>query len=515
MNKRIIVCLLSLLLVIGFVSPCVSAAGSGGQAVASGVCGEDVTWVLTGEGVLRIIGQGSMWDYSYADQPWSAHKDSITSVVVERGVTAVGSNAFRNCFNLVSVSLPDDLSRIGTYAFGGCEGLREINLPGTLKKIETGTFIACTSLREILIPRGVTEIGGSAFEDSGLEVLALPEGFRKVGDYAFEFCDRLVQVTIPSSVTDIGFEAFYGCDALTEVYYKGDPAGWAAIRIGDDNFALTDARIRFDRVASPAISRLDDMGDGVRITWDQVEGAHMYRVFVQRADGGWKTLGNTAGTSFLWTGAEIGETYTFTVRCLSVDGKRYISDYNAEGWAHTFQRMPGISGLESTASGVKITWAEVTEAENYRVFVRRADGSWKTLGNTTGTSFLWAGAQTGKTYTFTVRCLSADGKRYTSGYNADGWTYRYYPAPEITGLERDSGGITLTWGSVNGAVKYRVFAQKANGGWKTLGETADTSFTWTGAKAGRTYVFTVRCLSADSKHYTSGYYAAGWSYLCE
>ena len=35
-----------------------------------------------------------------------------------------------------------------------------------------------------------------------------------------------------------------------------------------------------------------------------------------------------SGTSFTWTGAKKDMGYTFTLRCLSVDGKSYTSDFD-------------------------------------------------------------------------------------------------------------------------------------------------------------------------------------------
>ena len=261
-------------------------------------------------------------------------------------------------------------------------------------------------------------------------------------------------------------------------------------------------------VAMPAISKLESVSNGVKLTWDAVPGAVNYRVFV-KVDGGWKGLGNTTGTSFTWTGAELGKSYTFTVRCMASDGKTATSSYNTTGWSHKFNPAPVVTKLESTTSGVKLTWGAIKGAVNYRVFIK-TDTGWKGVGSTTGTSFTWTGAETGETYTFTVRCMTADGKTATSAYNTTGWTYKYNPAPEVTKLESTSDGIKLTWGAINGAGRYRVYVMTSSG-WSRVGDSTTTSFTWTGAEKGNTYTFTVRCLSADGKAFTSTFSNTGWS----
>ena len=46
-------------------------------------------------------------------------------------------------------------------------------------------------------------------------------------------------------MTSIDTDAFFGCDSLTDVYYGGTSAQWAAISIGNYNTPLTSANIHF------------------------------------------------------------------------------------------------------------------------------------------------------------------------------------------------------------------------------------------------------------------------------
>lgn len=56
----------------------------------------------------------------------------------------------------------------------------------------------------------------------------------------------LKSVTIPASVTSIEDDAFYGCDALTDVYYAGSESDWGSIAIGESNESLTNAAIHYN-----------------------------------------------------------------------------------------------------------------------------------------------------------------------------------------------------------------------------------------------------------------------------
>jgi hypothetical protein len=66
---------------------------------------EPLTWVLE-KGTLTISGEGAMPDYAYASAPWYSSRSSITTVVIEDGVTRIGNYAFADCSGLTSVTIP-------------------------------------------------------------------------------------------------------------------------------------------------------------------------------------------------------------------------------------------------------------------------------------------------------------------------------------------------------------------------------------------------------------------------
>ena len=260
-------------------------------------------------------------------------------------------------------------------------------------------------------------------------------------------------------------------------------------------------------VAQPAISKLENTASGVKITWGAVSGAGKYRVYAKTSTG-WLNIGTTTGTSLTYTGAKSGYTYTFTVRALNSAGTAFVSSYNTTGWKQTYVAQPSISKLENTASGIKITWNAVSGAGKYRLFVKTSKG-WLNIGTTTGTSLTYTGAKSGYTYTFTVRAMNAAGTAFVSSYNTTGWKQTYVAQPSISKLENTVSGIKITWNAVSGAGKYRVFV-KTSKGWATVGTTTGTSLTWTGAKSGYTYTFTVRALNSAGTAFVSSFNSTGW-----
>ena len=263
-------------------------------------------------------------------------------------------------------------------------------------------------------------------------------------------------------------------------------------------------------VAAPKLSAVTNVADGVTITWGKVAGAEKYRVFYKTGSGSWTAITDTADTSCTWTGAKNNTKYTFTVRCISGDGTAYTSGYNGTGKSITYLSAPKISALSNTATGVKITWGKVTGAAKYRVFYKTASG-WTKIADTAATSYTWTGAKNNTAYTFTVRCISSNGKSYTSGYDGAGKSITYLAAPNLSAVSNAASGVTITWGKVAGAEKYRVFYKTGSGSWTEIEDTTATSYTWTGAKNNTKYTFTVRCVNSDGTAYTSGYNGTGKS----
>lgn len=232
---------------------------------------QSIDWSIAGEIKWRIEKNGSLiissassrgrmqdfvWDtaFPFANTPWHNNRSSITSVVIEDGVTTIGSHAFLGCYNLKNVTIPDGVTYIGRSAFNGCTSLRGITLPGSVEEIGNYAFSRCANLMciqvspinkrfcsdagvlfdryksELLyypsgkddvrytIPNTVKRIGNSAFSRcDSLNYIDIPLSMICIDNYAFDGCSTLNEITIPISVTKIGKGAFRGCDNVRSV----------------------------------------------------------------------------------------------------------------------------------------------------------------------------------------------------------------------------------------------------------------------------------------------------------
>ena len=247
--------------------PCILASGTCGAE------GDNLTWTLSCDSVLTISGTGEMayYEWNYTEQkslsPWYSHKESITSIVIEDGVTSIGHYAFMNCSALTSVTIGNSVTSIGWYAFSGCSGLTSVTIPNRVTSIESGAFSGCSGLTSVTIPNSVTSIGSSAFKNcTGLTSVTIPNSVTSIGGSAFSSCTGLTSVTIPNSVTSIGHGAFYRCSSLTSVTIPS-----SVTSIGDEAFfdciGLTSVTIG-NSVTSIGWSAFDGCSNITSVTWN-------------------------------------------------------------------------------------------------------------------------------------------------------------------------------------------------------------------------------------------------------
>ena len=187
--------------------------------VASGTCGDNLTWKLDDEGTLTISGKGAMTEWVNSDSaPWKTYSNTINKVVIQPGVTSIGGHAFSKCKNLTSITIPEGVTSIGSDAFSGCSSLTSITIPEGVTSIGEYAFYACENLKSITIPKSVTSIGNYAFGGcSSLTSITIPEGVTSIEGGVFYKCSSLTSITIPESVTSIGWYAFQGCSSLTSI----------------------------------------------------------------------------------------------------------------------------------------------------------------------------------------------------------------------------------------------------------------------------------------------------------
>ena len=250
--------------VLGLCTICILCATSALSAPTKGKCGDEAYWSFDpSTGVLIISGKGEMAAFSFdgsKQAPWKKNKDyypSIKTIIVEEGITSIGSYAFGG--HAKTILLPQSLRRIRNYAFQDCYDITSFILPENVIEISFDAFSRCESLSTIHIGSKLSEIHKSAFNrtthlsnitvssdnkwytskdgvlytkdmkqlicvpaNKQVEVFAVPIGVEEIESNAFTHCTGIKKVVLPSTLKRI--EKFcFSYSKIREIYY---PAGF-------------------------------------------------------------------------------------------------------------------------------------------------------------------------------------------------------------------------------------------------------------------------------------------------
>ena len=210
--------------------------------IRTGTCGENAAWKLE-DGVLTVFGTGPMKDYMQRgniDQlaPWSRWNNSIQKLVIEEGITSIGTNAVSNMSSLAEVSMAKSVTEIYEYAFQNCDALTEARIGKELTMIRHNAYEGCNGITTVYLEHSPEYFGTDIFRNcTALNRVYIGEGVTEIPNGTFSNCIALKEVTIPANVKSLnGFSdntgletvhihaerveqlAFRGCKNLSQVY---------------------------------------------------------------------------------------------------------------------------------------------------------------------------------------------------------------------------------------------------------------------------------------------------------
>ncbi|KAK8899278.1 hypothetical protein M9Y10_001589 [Tritrichomonas musculus] len=117
---------------------------------------------------------------------------------IPENTEVLGIGAFRDCYSLTGLRLPDSITSLNNYVFSGCYGFTGPIPTGNLQYIGVNAFANCSGF--------TGDLDLSKLQSSG---------DLTISDYAFYNCQGLNgQLLLPSSVVNVNKYAFYGCSGL-------------------------------------------------------------------------------------------------------------------------------------------------------------------------------------------------------------------------------------------------------------------------------------------------------------
>ena len=190
-----------------------------------GPCGTDTRWKLGYDGVMTISGTGAV-----SENPYQRHENDILdlspiyyeslvkTVVIEEGISEIGSDVFSHYRSMETIFLPNSLKQIRKRAFDYCDQLKTISIPDSVTWIAEQAFVDCSGLESVSLSNNLTAISEGAFYGcENLREIAIPDGVTVIEEYAFGNCRSLQEVRFPEGLVSIWNRAFVNCTSLTNI----------------------------------------------------------------------------------------------------------------------------------------------------------------------------------------------------------------------------------------------------------------------------------------------------------
>ena len=229
------------------------------------------------DGVLTITGTGATDDYrdKESERPWADKLGEITKVVVEDGITYVGSSSFTHCEAMTEISFGKNVSSFGQDAFSYCDALTTVVFNGKIESIAQGICYSSNAITKVTITGQTKEEFlavahekpyNTAWDNAEFTVqngttpdpvdpeppvedkwtwevkdgVLTISGTGKMDDYRnvestrpwIDSIDSITKVVVGDGITYVGSSAFTGMKAVTEITF-----GKKAAAFGQDAFS--------------------------------------------------------------------------------------------------------------------------------------------------------------------------------------------------------------------------------------------------------------------------------------
>ncbi len=149
--------------------------------------------------------------------------DTVVHDGVTYTVTAIESLAFRHCYQMPTVTLPNTLKTICDSAFYICSGLESFYVPKSVSYIGHAILGGADGLKSLVVdpenPYYDSRDSCNAIIETSTDRLiqgsgptVVPNTVKIIGQQAFDYCRAMKNIVLPSSVKTIELRAFFLAD---------------------------------------------------------------------------------------------------------------------------------------------------------------------------------------------------------------------------------------------------------------------------------------------------------------
>ena len=433
--------------------------------------------------------------------------DNLRNVTIANSVTSIGKSAFYECAGLEEIIIPENVTNISESAFYRCNNLKNVTILS--KNCHIASRHEYSNISMEAIPASITIYGyyGTPTQDyarknrnefipldntcnhawNRMEIIKYATCFDEgTMEYTCEWCYSKKTEIIPAKghtfVTDEAVEPTCTTEGKTE--------GSHCIGCKEVNIA---------QKTIPATGHSYDNGKITKAATCTANGVKTYTCTKCKAT---KTEAVKA-TEHSFDEFEL-EPPTATTKGIKTYFCSECDEIKTEIIPALGLKTPTLKVAVNANGSFTLSWNRVSEAENYELYIKNADGSYKLMKTVTDTStrFVTAAAAYGKAYSYKIRAIAGNVKSdFSNVVNVTNnvANNKKLQTPTLKATVNANGSFKLSWNKVTGAEKYELYIKQADGSYKLMKTTTATSFTTAFATYGKQFSYKMRAVKGNTK----------------
>lgn len=239
--------------------------------------------------------------------------------------------------------------------------------------------------------------------------------------------------------------------------------------------------------------------DDIKVTWDKVKNADLYRVYYKRSDSSYKMIETTKLYCKL---PDLYNSKEYTIKvvpCVKENDTIYESENHKLVTCHTTKDLSKVEDVTAKLYGhddVKVTWKKVSGATHYKIYFRKSTSdNYTYLTTTSKLSVKKSGLTDGVKYYFKVYpCVKINGEYFKdSSYGYDTiYTLKKISTPTVK--KYNTKKVRVYWTNISGETGYQISKSTSKTGINIVSTYSTTSgkYKTLTVKKGKKYYYKVR-----------------------